>query len=115
MASHDENIPSKKKGKKRPKSVRVNNTRQTNQRMGALMEFNSYIPGKGEASNDVEKAIYIIRSYIYSIIKHECNVLSNLLNPTKRTKSKNSRYSLILKGFYQTMSTLIHQRTENNP
>ena len=115
MASHDENTPSKQKVTKRPKSVRVKNTRQTHQSMGALMKLNSCIPGIGEASNDVGKAIYHIRSYIYSIIKHECNVLSNLLNPTKRKIYKNSHYSLILKGYYQPMSTLIHQRTENTP
>ena len=32
------------------------------------------------------------------ILTHECNELSNLLNTTKRKKSKNSHYSPILKG-----------------
>ena len=34
----------------------------------------------------------------YNTIKHKFDVISNILNPTKRAKSKNSHYSTILQG-----------------
>ena len=37
-------------------------------------------------------------------ITHECNVLTNILNPIKGTISKNSHYSPILQGFINTLS-----------
>ena len=37
-------------------------------------------------------------------LTHDCNVLSNILNPIKRTKSKNSHYSPILQGCMSTHS-----------
>ena len=36
--------------------------------------------------------------------KKKCNMLANFLNPKKRTKSKNSHYSLILNGFMDIRS-----------
>ena len=44
----------------------------------------------------------------YDSIRHGCTILCNMLNPTKRAKSKNSHYSLILKGSMKT-----HSRKEN--
>ena len=37
-------------------------------------------------------------------LTHECNVLSNLLNPMKRAKSKNCHYSPIIQGCMKTRS-----------
>ena len=40
----------------------------------------------------------------YKSISHKCNVLTNLLNPTKRAKSKYDHYSPILQGCTNTRS-----------
>ena len=47
-------------------------------------------------------------------LTHECNLLSNILNPMKRTKSKNSHYSPILQGCMNTLSGKEKFR-KNNP
>ena len=40
----------------------------------------------------------------YKIVTHECNVLSNPLNPTEHEKSKTSEYSPILHGCMNSRS-----------
>ena len=68
----------------------------------------------GEVSRDlydsewllVQRRIRQMENKIHNdkVLTHEFNVLSNILNPMKREKSKNSRYSLILQGCRNTRS-----------
>ena len=68
----------------------------------------------GEANHDLDDSKWLLAQRRigqmenninnYKSITHEFNVLSNILNPMKRAKSKNNHYSPILQGCMNTRS-----------